>query len=172
MLLIKVTETGTTPRRYLAERNRIHKEMWRALGEHWHRYQRPKHFTRAGAAEYAYAPRSGDPGRPHPKGFFRSYQGRKQRRFGHMLPLVYTGLSRNLTRLRDVRPTGKGVRVVMRAPALNLRPRGGHIHMRDELTTISQRDAKALVNVGERRLGSLFARSSNLRRTTRLIAGS
>lgn len=172
MLLIRLHETGLTPRRYLAERNRIHKEMWRSLGEHWHRYQRPKHFTKAGAQEYGYAPRSGDPGRTHPKGFHRSYQGRKLRRFGHTLPLVYTGLSRNLTRVRDVRPTSKGVRVIMRAPALNLRPKGGRINMRNELINISRRDARALVSVGERRLGSLFARSTNLRRTTRLIAGS
>jgi hypothetical protein len=122
------------------EMNRILKECWSLIGQLWHREMRPKHFTHAGAREYGYTPRSGESARPCSKGFRRSYTGRKLRKFGHTLPLVYTGTSRGLTRTGNITATSKGVRIAMHAPALNLRPKGGTINLYDEMTRISQRE--------------------------------
>lgn len=150
MILITVETSGPTPRRVAARLNKIKKTMWESLGVDWHQKMRPKHFTHRGAAEYGYTPRKGEDATG--KRFRNSYTGKKFRLFHHTDPLVYTGTSKQLTRLRDVRATGKGCRVVMRAPALNLKPKGGRIDMRDEMTRISTAEQLRLTQSGGDRL--------------------
>jgi len=136
------------------------REMWRELGIYWHRKMRPKHFTNPGAREYGYTPRQGERGRPHPKGkFYRTYTGRKLRQRGHTRPLVLTGESRALTRMRIVRADSKGVRIPIKANKLNYRYRGSPIHMRDEMTRISMRERQQLIRRGERYLAAAVMRS-------------
>lgn len=147
MVLIRVTERGAVPGVAKRELNTMLKAAWEETGVHWHRSMRPKHFTHAGAREYGYTPRKGERGAAGTKGFRQSYTGRKLKRFGHTLPLVYTGESRELTRIRDVRATSKGVRIVMNAPKLNFRSRHSTINMRDEMTRISAGEARELVAV-------------------------
>lgn len=144
--MIKITfrEQGPTPRGMARHLRRVEKMMWQNLGEFWHKTMRPKHFTHAGAREYGYRPRKGERGNPHPKGFARSYTGRKLKKFGHTLPMVFTGESRSLTGIRDVRATSKGTRVVMRARGLNRRNRHSNINMREEMTRISILEKKQL----------------------------
>jgi len=113
----------------------VTRESFHALGVYWHKYLRKKHFTQTGAREYGYDVRS------------RKYEALKLRRFGHRDPLVYTGTSKALTAIRDVRSTAKGVRVVMRAPGLNRRARGKRTAMYDEMTMISDRERPELVDV-------------------------
>jgi hypothetical protein len=131
----------------------VHKHLkiaWRDAGILWHQRMRGKHFTQRGAAEYHYQYRS------------KKYTAVKRRKHGHKLPLVFTGRSRMLTRMRDVRPTAKGVRVVMRAPALNFRPKGWTHTMREEMTRVSQGEAKQLAT----RFGRFMAKRLKADRTT------
>lgn len=151
MILIRLKYTGAIPGVISkANMNRKIKAAWLVAGTWWHKEMRPKHFTKRGAREYGYVPRYGEPGSG--RRFRGSYTGRKLRRFGHTNPLVFTGLSRDLTRVRDVRNTAKGVRVVMNAPTLNRRPRGGRINMRDEMTRISIAERNQLIRLMDRKI--------------------
>jgi hypothetical protein len=109
---------------------------------------RPKHFTHEGAQEYGYTPRSGEAGGTSSKDFFRSYTGRKQRKFGHTLPLVYTGELREMSKTANIQPTASGVHVALsRANKANWHNPNSQIDMRDELTRVSDEEAKLLAEV-------------------------
>lgn len=128
-----------------SEFNRGLKGAWAEAGEHWHRRFLKKHFANAATREYSYRPRQGEAGNPHPKGFKRSYTGKKLKKYGHTRPLELTGTGRAMAeKNHDVRSTSKGVRVVMRAPVFNFRSKKSLINMRNELTTVSAPEAKAI----------------------------
>ncbi len=135
---LKVTYTGAIPGVTMKQRewNEIQRGVWAGVGRYWHTELRPKHFTRAGAAEYGYQPRTAD------------YQRRKARQFGHQDPLVFTGESRRRTRTARIVPfataTRVGVRVRMNAPNLNYRPQPDAPNLREELTTISNAEGAVL----------------------------
>jgi len=143
---IKVRERGATPGILKRELNKLKKVAFAAAGIHWHQEIRPKHFTSAGAGEYGYAARKGERGNAGGYGFKRSYTGRKLTAYGHTDPLVLTGESQGRTKMRDVRPTSKKVRIVLHAPALNFHP--------GEMEAVSQRDAAAMVKCYERALNA------------------
>ena len=124
--------------------NKLLKEAYRLLGIHWHTKLRRKHFTHAGAREYQYLPRKGEPGSG--RAFKGSYTARKLKTQHHTLPLVFTGESRQLTQRQDVRSTSKGSRVVIRANKFNFRHKASKIRMREEMTRLSDKD-KALLTV-------------------------
>ncbi len=144
MILFKVKYTGAVPSVARKALTKIKRQSWRQTGEHWHGRYRPKHFRRSAIREYGYTPRTGEPGSSNPKG---GYMRRKRREKGHGLPLVWSGTSRRLTRLRDVRATTKGARVVMNAPTLNRRHPKSRINMREEMTRISVRERNELTKV-------------------------
>lgn len=149
-----MTETGAVPGVLKRELNRLLKQAWETLGIYWHANFREKHFTHAGATEYQYDKRQGEDRSQGGKGFFRTYTGRKLRRFGHTLPLVWSGASRTRSRIRDVRATRAGVRVVINAPTLNFRK--GRLAtgktMREEMTTVSAKERRDLAVVHEKAL--------------------
>lgn len=131
------------------------KEAFVAAGRLWHQKFRPKHFTKAGAREYRYAPRT------------RSYTARKFREFGHRLPLVWSGETRNLARNRKIKATAKMMRVIINAPTLNRLGKGKNsvdIDMRDEMTRVSTRERRAMVNLFAR----VFDRRLKASSTTRV----
>jgi hypothetical protein len=152
MIEIKMIDVGATPRNLRRTLRTMLKSAWSDLGVYWHSQLRAKHFTKSGAREYGYEPRS------------KRKRGRRKRdaqgRFSATavdasLPLVFTGISRNRTRIRDVRASSKGVRVVMQAPALNFRPKGvsgRRINLRDEMTRISIGEARTLRGLADREL--------------------
>ena len=133
--------------------NRMLKDNWYEQGVFWHGEFREKHFTLAGAREYGYAPRAGQPGNPR-KSFWGSYSGQKQKKLGHQLPLVFTGVSRSLTAIRVVRAKatakGSGCEVVIRSPGLNRVNTKSHTHppinMRDEMTRVSSGETATIVD--------------------------
>lgn len=127
------------------ELNNEKKGTWKKTGVYWHRKFREKHFTAAGAREYGYYARKGEKMAKGSKAYKRSYTGQKERQFGHTRPLEFSGASRQLTRIRDVRSTSKGVRVVLRAPTFNYRHPKSRINMRAEMTRVSLREADALI---------------------------
>lgn len=168
----KIKYIGPVPGITLTQREMlaIIRDSWYEVGVHWHRTQRPKHFTRAGAREYGYAPRKGEPGNPHPKGFWASYMGRKQREAKHQRPLEYSGELKNLSRVRRIltSATGDKSRLRIQMPSArkaNLRNPHSKIDMRAELTTVSEREAKEDVRLFSGRINTTFRRFT--RRITR-----
>ncbi len=141
MITTTVVEKGATPRNLLKGRalNNVVRAMVYDMGVHWHVHFREKHFTQAGAAEYGYTPRT------------KGYMIRKARVMHHQNPLEFSGRSRALSAIRDVRPTatkGEGkVRVVLHTPALNFIPKGGRINLRDEMTRVSGREVVDIAKV-------------------------
>lgn len=113
----------------------IIKESWNSAGILWHKNLLNKHFTQKGAAEYRYQKRSW------------RYTKRKQKKFGHRKPLVYTGeLKRHVKRVEDVRANSKGARVVLHGPRYLYQYRKD-LNAPDkafELQQISKADAAAL----------------------------
>lgn len=147
---IKIKEIGATPGLLKKQIKPILKKGYKDIGDHWHQKMRPKHFTREGAREYGYTPRKGEAGSG--KAFKSSYTGAKHRRFGHTLPLVFSGVSRQLSRLRDVRATSRGVRIVMTIPAFNFKPKNSSIDMRQEMSRVSIRERNTIIRVMDRSL--------------------
>lgn len=160
MIEIELKESGPTPKMMKREANAIHRGAAQEMGYYWHANFRAKHFTTAGATEYGYAARQGERGNIGRRGFKRSYTGRKLTRFGHTKPLVWSGDSEALSRIRDVRAVAKSGaavgRVVIHASKLNFRPSGGKINMREEVTKISAGEAPILVGVAEKYLNEKY----------------
>lgn len=139
--------------------NDILRGSWLRVGVFWHRKLRPKHFTHRGAREYGYKPRGGQAGSG--RKFIGSYTARKLRLKGHTRPLEFTGRSRKLTEIRDVRPTAKGVRVVLHANTFNLRASVNAPHMREEIARVSTTEQRWI----ERLLGRFVERGMTQNRT-------
>jgi hypothetical protein len=162
----KIKYTGAVPELLLSERraqgrwNTIRREAWIVAGNYWHREFRPKHFTKAGAREYGYMPRAGESGNTRPK-FAQSYTGRKLKKMGHTRPLVWSGTSETLSKIRVVRATATKTKskaeVVLRTPGLNRQHKDSQIPMRDEMTAVSQAEARKLIEVFDNEVGRQLA---------------
>lgn len=144
---------------------------WTEVGEDWHNRLRPKHFTAAGAREYGYGARKGEAGNSHPKGFWASYTGRKQRQKGHVRPLVWSGELEALSRSRRIESraftTRSRLRVILpQARKANLRNPHSSIRMHDELITISAGEAPELVAVHNRSMTERLRRFAGSDTTT------
>jgi hypothetical protein len=129
-----ISEYGATPGMLKRELNNILKACWLHVGTFWHQRYRGKHFTKEGAMEYGYAPRS------------RWYEAEKRRKQGHADPLTFSGASKIRTMGLDVRATSKGCRIVLHAPALNFRRPNMKADMRKEMTTVSGREWHEMKN--------------------------
>jgi hypothetical protein len=141
---IKVKYTGAIPGVTMSQRdwNEIQRGVWHAVGRYWHVHFRPKHFTRAGAQEYGYQPRTA------------GYQRRKAKAKHHQNPLVFSGDSQRRTRAARIVPFATsrqvGVRVRMTAPNLNYRRSASAPDLREEMTTISEAEGKELARLHRR----------------------
>ncbi len=146
MLTIKITYSGAVPALAKRALNRLYKQAFAITGRAWHTRFHRKHFTHAGAREYRYDPRQGERMTRGSKRYRKSYTARKERIFGHTLPLVWSGASRKLASIKDVRATSKRARVVIHARGLNRPRRGGKKPMREEMTTLSAREERILLD--------------------------
>lgn len=131
------------------EFNELKRQAWYQCGKYWLAHFREKHFTRAAYSEYGYSPRKGESGNTHPKGFWASYTGRKQREMHHTLPLVYSGHSRDVIRRSAViravaSSTQSRCRISMPAGNLGHRNPKSHVNMRDEMTRVSAGEERIL----------------------------
>ncbi len=152
-----LTATKTYTGKDLLIDKQLGTRMWKKLvkkanlfaGGKWHSNFRAKHFTEAGAREYRYASRKGQHASPGSKAFKNAYQGRKRREKQHTKPLVWSGRSEFLSRQRSFKATSKRVRISIRAPALNLKPKTkdgstSKVNMRKEMETVSGKELRAL----------------------------
>ena len=153
------SQHGMTQREF----NDLVREAWYHVGKYWMTHFRAKHFTKAGAREYRYAPRVGEG--ESGKRFWRSYTGRKQKTLGHTDPLVYSGDSRRSTQTARVTATAttnkSQCRVTMNAPNLNYpgkKRRDGRpgIDLRDEMTRISPAEWAELVKQHDKKMDELL----------------
>jgi len=130
----------------------IKKDGFDHIARMWFLDYRPKHFTRAGAREYGYAPRVGELLPRASKAFRRSYYGRKLKKLGHADPLVFSGASKRATAAATIVAFGTGSRIKM--PAGNLRWRNKHskIDMMDEMRRVSASEVQALTEALDKRI--------------------
>lgn len=159
LITFAIKSTGATPGVTRRRLKQTLKQAWRAAGGFWHGTLRKKHFTRAGAKEYGYSPRQGERGYVGKRvKFARSYIGRKLKTQGHTRPLEYSGASRTLTRIRDIRSTSKGGRVVIHARTFNRPRKGAALSMREEMTAVSAGERKTIAAVMNRVIQKLLDR--------------
>lgn len=145
---ILIKQTGPTPELMKREMNAIMTGTLAAVADNHFRFMH-MHFEPIAFSRYGYKPRKGMnlSGKP----FYRSYTGRKMKRFGHMLPLVYSGESRDLALgNKDVRATRKEARLVQHARGLNRRNPRSDIRMNDEIRAIAPSEEREAVRVAER----------------------
>ena len=133
------------------KRQRLMKRVYTLLGTRWGQEYLPKHFDRR-QREYAMQPRAGD--RLSGRAFWRSYQGKKKKKYGHTLKLVYTGDSARKAKRFRVHATGQGknqgATVTVPTPTLNFKP--GDLDMASEVRQVTPAERKSLVAFAEKTL--------------------
>ncbi len=135
MMILNVRYEGAASAKVAKRQlNKITRTGFLALGVMWHKDFRPKHFTRGGAGEYGYRPRT------------TAYNAKKLKRFGHKDPLVFTGESRTRSRIRNVKATRKGNRISLGTPRINFSGRAS------ELRVISRTEKGVLTNRMQRHM--------------------
>ena len=138
--------------------NRIVKKSLRFALLTWRRTILPQHFTVAGARKYGFRRRT------------RKYLEAKMRKRGHVRPLVSSGESERRSRRSRITTTAfKGVATI-NAPALNFRPKGGRIDMRDEVTRLTQQDERKMFGAFRKRFHERLRRLRGTRKTRRIAA--
>lgn len=126
---IKIENRGPVPGVMKREHNAMSADAWEDAGEHWGDEFREKHFTEAGAAEYGYRDRT------------KGYEDRKQSKYGHRRPLVYTGESEQSSAAFRVYTTRYGAKITMNMPRVNWSKRG------HEIAIVSQAEADVIAKV-------------------------
>lgn len=129
------------PRVATREHARIIGEMLEETASNHHKKYWAKHFTVYGAQEYKYAPRKGQG--LSGKAFFKSYLGRKNKQKGHMNPLVWSGESKTLASIRDIRRGRLRATIVQHARGLNRKNPRSSIRMNEEIRAVSPAEIKA-----------------------------
>ena len=113
---VKIEYKGFIPKMPRRDQNNILRGSYEDLGEHYRGTNLPRHFTIQGARSRRYSQRTAE------------YRKRKNRLFGHNLPFVWTGKTRDralssLTRIVARAKKGVGtVELRVNAPALNFHP--------------------------------------------------
>lgn len=149
---------------------RAQKAAFFHIGVLWHKLFRPKHFTQKGGREYGYAKRAGERFPRGSKQFRSSYTGQKLRRFGHTRPNEFTGVTRALSKIRNVKATSKGVKIRLRTPALNFHKFKDGSSPADEMRVVSARELRFLLKRFVNELFRQFAKIRGRKKTVRLAA--
>lgn len=145
----------------------IIRNAWAAVGYSWHRVNRKKHFTKAGAEEYSFGPRSGQPGR-QTRNFKQSYTYQKMKMSpGRPLePLVYSGETRRRSESADIRATEKGVKIKYSLPALTAR-QWGPLDLKREFMQVSGSESVFLRNLFQGRVMAGIRALAHIKAQTR-----
>ena len=114
---VKIEYKGHIPKMPRRDQNNVMRESYEELGEHYRGTNLPRHFTVQGARSRSYSQRTA------------AYRERKKRLFGHNLPFVWRGTTRDralssLTRIVARAKKGIGtLQLAVNAPALNFHPK-------------------------------------------------
>lgn len=127
--------------------NDIVRDALAELGHYWVDNMLPKHFSKAGARDYEYTPRKGEPGSE--RAFKGSYTARKLRQKKHTLPLVWSGEARTeIMQGARVNATVAGdratVRIALNSRKLNWRHPNSKVRMNDEIKKVSAAEIPVL----------------------------
>jgi len=136
-----ITWKGTIPGAYSKSewRNEILKPAWKELGEWFHQERIPIRFTNQAKSLLNLEPRRGEQPGISFKAFKRSYTGRKVSYKKHRKPFVWSGeTERDATRIRDVRSTSNGVKIVLHVRKLNFRNPKSKIRMNEEIRRVGE----------------------------------
>lgn len=128
-----------------------------AMGRAWHDRYLGKHFLESAYARYGYAMRKGMGMDRMSRGFRESYAGRKLRKYGHQMPLVFTGETLRLARRVNIKATSIQARVILPS-GLNRKHSKSRISMRDEVTRLLPDEVRELLEVGRRAFRESIAR--------------
>ncbi len=132
-----------------SELNAILKTGFAKQGEYWHKNFRKRHFSNMAYSEYGYQKRTS------------AYNRRKQRAFGHNLPLVFTGQSRDLSQSRNIRATKNYCLVTMPVRAFNFKRTPQSPDLQKEFRTVSQSEQKILDDRMEKHIVKSLSRSKS-----------
>jgi hypothetical protein len=115
------------------------RQAYQAIAEKHHEENTAKRFTKEHALAAGYRKRAGE---EHPfgsKAFWNSYTGRKLKKHGHTLPLVFSGETRARARMATIVVTTNRGQLKYQVNALNYQP-----WTRDEFIKILPAEAKEL----------------------------
>lgn len=142
---VTIRERGPVPRRLRAAYRAASKAAWYETGKLFHTQMRDDRFTAEHGRKAGYAPRRGETPGLTPQEFWRSYTGRKLKKWRHKRPLEWSGETRRKVRAGNISTTAKGCRVAYSgAGKLNFRPRGGRIHMAEEFRRLLPEEIRKL----------------------------
>lgn len=144
---VQITETGPIALRQ-RDLNELIADAYADIALFWHKHFRKRHFTHYGAALYGYAARS------------IGYLKLKRRKFGHNLPLVLTGTSRQLSESYQINATKNGVTLTMPVRAFNFKTRNSRVDMRREFTTVAAIEQAELEARAQKRLEQKYQSAS------------
>lgn len=160
---ITVKERGAVPRKLRKAYNQAGRESWLRTAAEFHSNYRDKRFTVAHGKAAGYQPRAGENLPYGSKQFWRSYYGRKIRQKGTRAPLVWSGKTRDATRLGFKLSSTRNVGRVAypSARVFNYRP-----FMAAEFRRITRQEAGELAKFFDRQLGELLAAFSEPTQST------
>ena len=162
---ITIRERGPTPGITKSEQGDIIRDVLAHTAANHHAKFMHRHFTHDAKRIYGYKPRKGE-GKSG-KEFWTSYTGRKNKVKGHMKPLVWSGVSQTLAKIRDVRSNRNRAVLVQHARGLNRRNPNSEINMVEEIRTVAEGEAREAY----RMVDSLFrkrVREIRITKTTRV----
>lgn len=136
---ITITERGPVPRAMAKQHRQASRQAYQAIAEKHHQENTAKRFTREHAVAAGYRPRGGEQYTFGSKAFWSSYTGRKLKAKGHILPLVYSGVTRDRARMATIVVTTNRGQLKYSVNALNYQP-----WTREEFTRILPTEAAEL----------------------------
>ena len=150
--VIKVKGRGAVPRWVSKAHTAASRDSWALLGSMFHRDMVAKRFTEEHAREARYTKRKGEAMPRGSKQWRRSYYGRKfltDKGGGKNQadPLVFTGRTKQLVAsgIPSITVSSRGARVrYASANTLNFRHPKSRVHMRNEFTRVTEREADQL----------------------------
>ena len=138
-------------------RQQIMKRVYTAIGQRWGQEFLPQHFD-ARQKQYTLAKRAGQQTGLAPKEFWKSYTGRKKRKYGHTLALVWTGESKRRAQRFKVHAVGQGrnqgATVTVPTPTLNRKP--GGLDMAAEVRQVLPSERANLAAYGQRTMQNIL----------------
>lgn len=145
---ITIRERGSTPRRLAKVYTASSKAAWSASAKYYHLKFRPLRFTQAHGKAAGYAKRSGDDISYGSKAFWRSYVGRKIRKFKHNHPLEWSGKTRRGSAFANIATTRVQAKVKYpQVRVLNFKP-----HLQAEFRRLLPSELPQLGRVYDRAL--------------------
>lgn len=124
MILINGVVRGV-PAAKRSDINKMLTNEWRDMGNTWHKKYRLTHFSMRAYSKYGYTARK------------KSYNFRKKKAVGHVIPLLLSGEGRMLSGTKNVKANKKGCDVTMPINKFNFRSKGSRVNMRKEMTTVA-----------------------------------